>query len=65
MQIEYTKKEPVGPVLTGTEQDTEGVVVMCKNYTTSGWPRFKPVCLKGLRAALKCHDKCGCLQYKT
>lgn len=30
---------------------------MCPHYTTTGHPRFRPVCEKGFRASLRCHSK--------
>jgi hypothetical protein len=35
-------------------------IPMCKWYTTTKYPTFKPKCQKGLFAKLKCHD-----QYNT
>jgi len=31
------------------------VIEMCKSYTTTGYPLFKPKCKQSYRAGLKCH----------
>ncbi len=31
------------------------MIELCRNYTTSGHPHFKPVCSLGYRAGLWCH----------
>jgi hypothetical protein len=32
------------------------MIEMCKWYRTTGYPNFKPVCVMGHRASLKCHS---------
>lgn len=40
------------------------MIEMCRYYTTSGYPSFKPLCKKGHRASLKCHSiNYACLDY--
>ena len=40
-------------------------LAMCKYYTTTGYPAFKPKCQKDLFASLKCHEKNEeCSQYE-
>jgi len=37
-------------------------LTMCAQCTTSGYPRFSPVCFKKHQASLKCHEEradCG------
>jgi len=42
-----------------------GRIDMCKFYTTSMYPSFKPKCLKHRKASLKCHSKrLDCPEYK-
>jgi len=42
------------------------VIELCDFYTTTGYPNFKPKCLKGRRASLKCHKReCKCPEYKV
>lgn len=38
---------------------------MCSNYTTTGYPTFKPRCRAGLMASLKCHSKNDCPKYNV
>jgi len=39
---------------------------ICRFFTTEGYPHFKPICLKGLYASIKCHDNSdNCPQYKS
>ena len=39
---------------------------VCKFWTTGGYPKFTPRCLKGLYASINCHDnKWNCKQYKA
>ncbi len=46
--------------------DISITIPMCKWYTTTGYPTFKPKCQKGLFAKLKCHDKYNaCNSYKA
>jgi len=33
------------------------MIEMCKHYTTTGYPYFKPRCKKGRFASLRCHSK--------
>ena len=40
-------------------------VELCSCYTTTGYPRFVPVCLRNRRASLKCHSKNNCSDYRT
>ena len=41
-------------------------ITMCTNYTTTGYPLFKPRCLKYLKAGLKCHkENKNCKEYKV
>jgi hypothetical protein len=38
---------------------------ICKFYTTTGYSKFEPVCLKRLKANKKCHEKRDdCPEYK-
>ena len=39
-------------------------IEMCSYYNTTGFPYFKPLCLKGLKASLRCHTKNSCPEYK-
>jgi len=39
-------------------------VELCSCYTTTGYPRFVPVCLRNHRASLRCHSKNCCLDYR-
>lgn len=42
------------------------MIEMCIWYNTTGWPLFKPVCKKGVRASLKCHsERKDCPYYKA
>ena len=38
------------------ESRYKSIIELCKYYTTTGYPYFHPVCLKGLRASLRCHS---------
>jgi len=33
------------------------MIELCSNYTTTGYPDFKPVCKLGFRAGLWCHSQ--------
>jgi len=35
--------------------NTKPLIELCKHYTTAGHPYFRPKCLKGHRASLRCH----------
>lgn len=40
-------------------------IPMCCWYSTTCWPYFRPVCLKGRQAGLKCHsERKSCPDYK-
>ena len=40
-------------------------IALCKNYTTTGHPDFKPLCRWGFRASLKCHsERKDCKRYE-
>ena len=41
------------------------MIEMCCNYTTTGYPNFKPRCRAGFKASLKCHSKNDCPKYST
>ena len=42
----------------GMNQDLQNSKIeMCKFYTTTGYPTFKPRCEKGLWASLRCHSE--------
>ena len=32
-------------------------IELCKAYTTTGYPGFKPLCKLGYKASLKCHSE--------
>ena len=37
---------------------------LCYWYTNDSYPDFKPVCRKGYKASLSCHEKTNCPEYK-
>ncbi len=47
------------------QEHTPSKVEMCKNYTTSGFPRFKPKCKFSwaLAAGLHCHSSSTHCEY--
>ena len=40
------------------------MIELCKHYMTTGFPRFRPVCLKLHLACRECHSKNGCIDYE-
>lgn len=44
------------------------MIELCSEYTTSGYPTFKPICKLGYRAGSWCHKKDAphyCNKYKV
>ena len=38
---------------------------LCYWYTNDGYPDFRPICRKGYKASLSCHEKTSCPDYKS